>query len=75
MLLDMSTVGRFFSIKVKEFHHKCQPGVSRWSIMDKIGSTQFANDPSACQGDGGYKRLQQYTEFLHSPVDMIILSL
>ena len=41
----MSTVCRFSTITVKEFSHKCQHGLGRWSMVNKIVSTQFVYDP------------------------------
>ena len=32
----MSTLCGFSIISAKEFYHKCQAGVGRWSIMGKI---------------------------------------
>ena len=47
VLLEMSTVCRFSFLIVKEFLHKCQPWVGRWSILGTIWSTQLKNDPLA----------------------------
>ena len=49
----MSTVCRFSLIIVKEFLHKCQPGVGRLVRMGKLWSTQFVNAPllqTQCSG-------------------------
>ena len=45
LVLEMSTVSRFSLIPVKEFLHKCQQEVGRWSLMGKILSNQFVNAP------------------------------
>ena len=45
VVLEMSTTYKFSLISLKEFLHKCQQGVGRWSIRGKILSTQFMNTP------------------------------
>ena len=45
VVLEISTVCRFFLITAKEFCDKWQQGAGRWSIMGKILSTQFLNAP------------------------------
>ena len=51
MVLEISTVCRFFHITVKEFLHKCQPGVGRWLKMGNNWSMYFLNDPKCHEED------------------------
>ena len=39
IVLEMSTVCRFFLITVKKFPQQCQHGVATWSIMGQMCST------------------------------------
>lgn len=41
----MSTIGRFYYMKVMKFLQKCLPRVGRWSKKGKIFSTQFLDNP------------------------------
>ena len=46
MVLELSTICRFFLITLKDFPQQCQQGVGKWSIIGKTWSTYLKNGPS-----------------------------
>ena len=49
----------------KEFRHKCQQGVGRWSIMGNLVNVVYERLPTVCRSHGPY---DHFAGKLHQPV-------